>query len=372
MKKKVLIALALCMALGSGCGKEEVEEEKALRSVEITTVGEADISSEFAYTGKAAASRQVAIAPTVPGKVTDFNYDVGDEVTQGAVLFTVDTIDLQNNMRALEASYKAAKLGCDNAKTTYENNKLLYDEGIIAKTEYDQIKYAYEAAAAQLESIQVQMDTLQKSINDCAVTSPLTGVIATRSIERGGYASAAAAAYTVMDLSTIKVEVGVSEQVLNTIELGDEVSVLMSAVSADPLIGKVSTVAPAAGQTGMYTVKVELDNADGLIKSGMLAEVNFTAESAEDAIVLPRNAVITKDDETYVYVVEKGVAKKVIVELGIESGDTVEITTGLEKGDDVVTKGQTYISDGEEVNVINAEAEETAAAKETEKEEKGE
>lgn len=371
MKKKVLIALALCMALGSGCGKEEVVEEKVLRSVEITTVGEADISSEFAYTGKAAASRQVAIAPTVPGKVTDFNYDVGDEVTQGAVLFTVDTIDLQNNMRALEASYKAAKLGCDNAKTTYENNKLLYDEEIISKTEYDQIKYAYEAAAAQLESIQVQMDTLQKSINDCAVTSPLTGVIATRSIERGGYASAAAAAYTVMDLSTIKVEVGVSEQVLNTIELGDEVSVLMSAVSADPLIGKVSTVAPAAGQTGMYTVKVELDNTDGLIKSGMMAEVSFTAESSDDTIVLPRNSVIEKEGETYVYVLENGTAKKVIVELGIEAEDSIEITSGLKKGDQVVTKGQTYISDGEEVNVVSIDGE-SVKAEETESEEKGE
>lgn len=374
MKKNVLIALALCMALGTACGKEEVVEEKTLRSVEITTVGESEIASEFAYTGKAAPSKEVAVVPTVPGKVTDFNYDVGDKVSQGAVLFTVDTIDLQNNMRSLEASYKAAKLGRDNAKTTYDNNKLLYDEEIISKSEYDQIKYAYESAQAQLESIQVQMDTLQKNISDCSVTSPMTGVIATRSVERGGYASAASPAYTVMDLSTIKVEVGVSEQVLNTIKIGDEVSVLMTAVSETPLKGTVATISPAAGQTGMYTIKVELNNKDGKIKSGMMAEVNFTMESAEDTIVLPRNAVIEKDNETYVYVVENGVAKKVNVELGIEAEDTIEITKGLVKGDDVVTKGQTYISDGEEVNVTNAETSKTTDAdkKATKTEEKGE
>ena len=356
MKKKLLIALAMCMALGTACGKEAVEEEKTARSVEVMAVGKSEIASQFAYTGKAAASRQVSIVPTVPGKVTDFSYDVGDEVGQGAVLFTVDTIDLNNSLRAAEASYNVAKLARDNAKNTYENNKLLYQEEIISKAEFDGIKYQYEAAEASLASVQVQLDTLKKNISDCAVTSPLTGVVTQRNVEIGGFASSASPAYVVMDLSTIKVEVGVSEQVLNTINIGDKVDVTMTAVSDLPLEGTVSTVSPAAGQTGMYTVKIELPNADGIIKAGMMAEVNFTAERAEDTIVLPRNAVITKEDETYVYIVKDGVAKKIMVELGIEAADTIEITKGLKDGDDVVTKGQTYISDGEEVNVVNAEA----------------
>ena len=110
MKKRILIALALCMALGTACGKKEVEEEKTLRSVEVTTVGKGDIASEFSYTGKAAPAKEVSVVPTVPGKVLSFNYDVGDKVGQGAVLFTVDSTDLQNNMRSLQASYNAAKL----------------------------------------------------------------------------------------------------------------------------------------------------------------------------------------------------------------------------------------------------------------------
>lgn len=140
MKKRILIALALCMALGTACGKKEVEEEKTLRSVEVTTVGKGDIASEFSYTGKAAPAKEVSVVPTVPGKVLSFNYDVGDKVGQGAVLFTVDSTDLQNNMRSLQASYNAAKLGRDNAKSTYDSNKLLYDEEIISKNEFDQIK----------------------------------------------------------------------------------------------------------------------------------------------------------------------------------------------------------------------------------------
>lgn len=370
MKKHMLIAMALCMALGTACGKEEAAEEKTLRSVEISTVGKGDIASEFTYTGKAAPAKEVSVVPTVPGKVLNYHYDVGDKVGQGAVLFTVDSTDLQNNMRSLQASYHAAKLGRDNAKNTYDSNKLLYDEEIISKNEYDQVKYAYEAADAQLASIQVQMDNLKKNISDCTVTSPMTGVIATRGVEKGSFASQAAPAYTVMDLSTIKVEVSVSEQVLNTIQVGDKVFVLMTAASETPLTGTVATIAPAASQTGMYTVKVELNNRDGKIKSGMMAEVSFTMAASDDTVILPRKAVIEKENETYVYVVKNGKAKKVNVELGIEAEDTIEIKSGLQKGDDVVTKGQTYLSDGEEVNVVNADTK--TATKKNKTEEKGE
>lgn len=357
MKKKLSIVLALCMLLTAACGKEEVQEEKTLRSVETTVVGQGDIASQFAYTGKAAPSKEVAVVPTVPGKVMSYGYDVGDKVGQGAVLFTVDATDLQNNMRSLEANYNAAKIGRDNAKSTYENNKLLYDEEIISKQEFDQMKYAYDSAEAQLTSIQVQMDNLKKNIGDCTVTAPISGVIATRGVERGGFASQASPAYTIMDLSTVKVEVGVSEQVLNTIKIGDPVSVRMTAISETPLTGTVTTISPSSGQTGTYIVKVEMKNGDGKIKAGMMAEVSFTMESAQDTIILPRSAVIEKDEETYVYVIENDTAKKVPVELGIEAEESVEIKSGLKNGDAVVIKGQTYISDGEAVHVSNAPAE---------------
>ena len=151
---------------------------------------------------------------------------------------------------------------------------------------------------------------------------------------------------------------------VNNIAVGDEVAVLMTAVSAEPLTGIVATVAPTVGQTGTYAVTVELDNAEGIIKAGMMAEVSFTAEKAEDTIVLPRNAVIEKDDQTYVYIVKDGTAKKVIVETGIDTGESIEIRKGLKDGDAVVTKGQTYISDGEAVNVTNAEVSAEASTEE--------
>ena len=156
-----------------------------------------------------------------------------------------------------------------------------------------------------------------------------------------------------MDVSVVKVEVGVSEQMVNQIQVGEKVDVALTAVSPEPLQGIVSSISPTATQAGTYTVKVTLNNNRKLIKVGMLAEVKFVTEMSANTIVLPRDAVLTKEDETYVYIVENNVTKKIPVVTGIESGERIEVKEGLTADMQVVTKGQTYITDGEEVRVSN-------------------
>ena len=356
MKKTASLLALACVIAMTGCTpKEEVTEETTARTVQTAAVTTGDISSDFSFSGKVAASREVSVVPTIAGKVTGFGYEVGNSVGAGAVLFTVDSTDLQNNLRSVEANYDATKLQVDNAKTTLESNQILYDEGIISKSDYDKLKLAYDTAQANLTSIQIQKENLEKNIADCSVTAPISGVISARNVEIGSFASQSQPAYTILDVSSVKVEVGVSEQMVNEIAIGDTVNVLLTAVSPDPLQDKVSTISPSASQAGTYTVKITLDNSRGLLKPGMLAEVSFITDSSSNTMILPRDAVITKDGEVYVYVVENNIVKKVPVETGIESGENIEIISGLTPDMQVVVKGQTYITDGEEVNVSNPE-----------------
>lgn len=356
MKKRSGLLALICVIAMTGCApEEEVVEEKSARSVETMTVSTGSISSDFSFSGTVAPSREVSVVPTVAGKVTGLGYEVGDSVGEGAVLFTVDSVDLENQLRSIEANYNVTKLQADNAKTTLESNQILYEEGVISKSEYDQLKLAYDTAEANLTAIEIQKENLEKNIADCSVTVPISGVISARNIEIGSFASQSSPAYTIIDLSSVKVEVGVSEQMVNQISVGDTVDVNLTAVSPEPLQGTVSTISPAATQTGTYTIKITMDNSRGLLKPGMLAEVTFVTAASDDTMLLPRDAVIDKDGETYVYIVENSTAKKVLVEIGIESGETVEITDGLTTDMQVVTKGQTYISDGEQVEVVRSE-----------------
>ena len=90
----------------------------------------------------------------------------------------------------------------------------------------------------------------------------------------------------------------------------------------------------------------------------MFGEVSFVNSRSENTFVLSRDAVMTDDEGAYVYIVEDNKAKKVVVETGIDNGQQIEITSGIEDGMNVVIKGQTYLTDGADVEVVSSEKEE--------------
>mgnify|MGYP002510512016 FL=1 len=423
MKKNytaILIALTLAMSMiGCKAKTEEIleEPEETARAVEVVTLSSESIASEYTYSGKVAPNEEANVLSTVGGKVAQANYDIGQNVSKGAVMFRMDTADVENQINVLRASLTAveagitsaktnlelvngatmqsqienaktalenAKLNFDNVKTTYENNKVLFEAGILSQTEMNQIQLsydsaevayhqaeqnydlvanqmpaenqrkaedAYNSAVAQKASIEAQIKSAQKTISDATVTAPISGVITTKNIVAGTVLSQASPAYIITDMSKVKIDVAVTQQVINTLSVGQQVDVVLSAISQEPFQATITTINPVANAQGTYDVQVELNNPDGVLKVGMLGEVSFTKESAENTIVLPRSCVIEKDNEIYVYIEENGKAKKVLVTTGIDTGENIQITSGLEEGMNVVTKGQTYLSDGDTVQI---------------------
>ena len=423
MKKNytaILIALTLAMSMiGCKAKTEEIleEPEETARAVEVITLSSESIASEYTYSGKVAPNEEANVLSTVGGKVAQANYDIGQNVSKGAVMFRMDTADVENQINVLRASLTAveagitsaktnlelvngatmqsqienaktalenAKLNFDNVKTNYENNKVLFEAGILSQTEMNQIQLsydsaevayhqaeqnydlvanqmpaenqrkaedAYNSAVAQKASIEAQIKSAQKTISDATVTAPISGVITTKNIVAGTVLSQASPAYIITDMSKVKIDVAVTQQVINTLSVGQQVDVVLSAISQEPFQATITTINPVANAQGTYDVQVELNNPDGVLKVGMLGEVSFTKEKAENTIVLPRSCVIEKDNEIYVYIEENGKAKKVLVTTGIDTGENIQITSGLEEGMNVVTKGQTYLSDGDTVQI---------------------
>ena len=423
MKKNytaLLLALTLTMSI-MGCGKKTVPEmpepEQTARAIEVMTLSNTSIAREYTYSGKVAPNQEANVLSTVGGKVSQANYDIGQNVSKGAVMFRMDTADVENQINVLRASLTAveagitsaktnlelvngatmqsqiesaktalenAKLNLDNVTTNYENNKVLFEAGILSETEMNQIQLsydsaevaynqaeqnydlvanqmpaenqrkaedAYNSAVAQKASIEAQIKSAQKTISDATVTAPISGVITTKNIVSGTVLSQASPAYVITDMSKVKIDVAVTQQVINTLSVGQQVDVVLSAISQEPFKATITTINPVANVQGTYDVQVELNNSDGVLKVGMLAEVSFTKESAENTIVLPRSCVIEKDNEIYVYIEENGKAKKVLVTTGIDTGENIQITSGLEEGMNVVTRGQTYLNDGDAVQI---------------------
>ena len=416
---KILFACCVLAALCvlGGCSQSTSEDtpasvqsgQETATAVQVQTVQLGDISTTYTYSGTVRPNQEVSVFSTLQGTVDAVYFDVGDEVTAGDVLFQMDTEALEDNLAVLQAQLAAADAGVssaetavelvdgasmqsqilsaqaaaqqaaltlENTRTTYENNKQLYEAGILSKTEMDQTEMGLRqaeiandqaqqalaliteqlpeesrrqandglrAAQAQKEAVEAQIASAQKSLDDAAVTSPISGVVSSCTVTENTLMSTALGApFTIIDTSTVKLSVGVSEQLINRLHVGDPVQV---------------TVSPAAGQTGTYAIEVELDNPDGLLKSGMFAEVVFTGDRSENTVILPRSAVLSDTQGDYVFVENSGTVRRADVETGIDNGNEIEITSGLSEGDRVVVKGQEYLSDGTSVTVQEPEEE---------------
>lgn len=436
MKRKLVptavIAVAIAALMLSGCGQSDGGASSAssqegqnqqVTYVEVMNTSENTIKNEYLYSGTIQPIEEVTVAGTIQGKVASVNYDVGDYVNAGDTLYTMDTSDILNNKRVAEANLasaeasiqsaqtnldlvngatmqsqiEAAKSALDNAqvayntaKTNYDNNKVLFENGIISQTEmnqysdalsnaeiaYNQAKQTYDltlqmpeenkrkaedslnSALAARESVVAQINSYNKSLSDAVVTSPISGYVTECNVEAGTVLSASTP-FKIVDTSKVTMDVSVSEELINSLKVGDTVSVSVPAVSASSKTGTISIINPAANSGGTYDVRIEMDNADGTLKSGMFGEVNFVKDQSDNNIVLPVNSVITRNGETYVFVYENGVAVKTNVETGINNGNEIEITSGLEPNMEVVVKGQTYIDDGTPIAI---ESQETPAS----------
>ncbi|WP_058484879.1 efflux RND transporter periplasmic adaptor subunit [Defluviitalea phaphyphila] len=425
MKLKNLVLIIIILGLSVvGCSQvneestNQVEEEK-VTYVKVESVSKGEISNTLIYGGKINPKQQISVTPKIVGKVKEVNFDVGDSVKEGDILFTLDERDIQNtinNLEAqlksaeasvnmsklnlesakgsqqeqqknqLEASLKMAEIQLNDAKKAYEDTKVLYDIGSASKQQLDQLETAYKTAMINYESakeaydlfinnlseenvelaqnqlsqalatkeaLEIQLANAYDSLNDTSVKSPIDGIVSSRMIDPGEMVSAAIAPFTIVQMDTVFVDVNVSEQIINKIKTGQDVDIYVKSAFDEPFKGIIKTISPVANENTLtYPVKIEIDNKDSILKPGMFAEVEFSIDTVDNTIIVPREAVLTEGDIDYVYVIDGDKAKKVEVELGLDNGEKVEVVTGLKEGDQIVVRGQNYLEDGGKVEIV--------------------
>lgn len=306
-------------------------------------------------------------------------------------------IQLETNDMAMQN----AQISYDLALNSYENTSILYAAGAVARVQYDQAQTAYEQAVIALEQarigreqilagmeqanrsrdiltgqisqenqdaaalgvsnaesaanvIAVQIQNASSQLSDLNVTSPISGVVNARNARVNEFATMQVPSFVVIDVSSLNVEVRVSEAIINQISPGDVVDVVVRSLGDEVLPGTVATVSPGVDQTNTFGVTIEIQNPDEKLRPGMFAEVRFVREGVQGALAVPVDAVQRNlQGQDYLFVVREGdIAQQVYVTTGISDGRNIEIISGISDGEVIVVRGQTEIADGQAVNVI--------------------
>lgn len=386
MKKRILAALlAASMALCAGCGSQsddtaEDDQTPSGTAVEVTEVTQGAMSTEYSVNGNVAADNEVQVFTMLAGQVLTLSVSEGDKVSKGQTLLSVDTSTVTSTMSSLRESYNATKTATDKAienaqisvqqaQLAVENTEALLEAGAAAEQDLTKAKQGLEQAqagvaqaraqqAASLAQIQASMDQINKQASLGTVTAPCAGTVTTVNVVQGGMASSAQPAVVIAEDSRVKIKASVSEDVFAGLHVGDSAGVQISVLSDEVKTAKILSLPAAANQqTNLYDVSVSVpDGSDPAI--GSFATVIFYTDRRENTLSVPTECVLTgNDNERYLFTVDEGgtTAKRVTVETGLVGKTQTEITSGLTAGDRVVTKGQSYLSDGSAVRVVTSD-----------------
>lgn len=385
MKKRILAALlAASMALCAGCGSQtsdDGEEQTAAgTAVEVAEVTKGAMSTEYSVNGKVVADNEVQVFPMLAGQVLTLSVSEGDKVAKGQTLLNVDTSSVTSTMSSLRESYNAtktatekaienARIGVEQAQLAVENTEALLEAGAAAEQDLTKAKQGLAQAqagvqqaraqqAASLAQIQASMDQINKQASYGTVTAPCAGTVTAVNVVQGGMASSAQPAVVIAEDSRVKINASVSEDVFAGLHTGDSAGVQISVLSDEVKSAKIVSLPAAANQqTNLYDVSVSVPSGTEPA-IGAFATVIFYTDRRENTLSVPTECVLTgNDNERYLFTVDESgtTAARVTVETGLVGKTNTEITSGLNEGDRVVVKGQSYLSDGSAVRVVTSD-----------------
>lgn len=395
-KKRILAAgLAAALALSlSACGGSDASEEETVSpgvAVQVREIGADTIYTENTVSGQLMAEDQSTIMVAASAKCTAVYAEAGDEVQAGDMLCTLDLASTLASHNAASINYRSSAQSYNDQAAVFakqialaEKNvrdlKELFEIGAASQLEIDQAELQLQTAIAQRNSTLSQLEAgMQSALSNVEqldtvlenvdargnVIAPTSGTLVTMNAVEGSFISNTAPVAVIDGAEQMKAVVQVSEALVPKLSAGDTADVTVTAAEKT-FQATIRSVERAANmQTRLYTVTLSLpSDTDGLL-AGMFADVTFHTDVSENTIVVPTEAVLTRGETQYVFVVENGAAKYVEVSTGLTGNGVTEILTGLSAGQQLVTVGQAYLNDGDPVRVVSGgDAEPSADAPE--------
>lgn len=394
-----IICIVLLVILGYFVFFDKGEEKKSMRQgaplVQVFQAERGDMMRHIVLSGQTVADANIVLAPKYAGRVTAVNVELGDFVHAGDVLLVQDTGDLdiailQNEAAAsasgadalteeagFYANYTKAKAALDIQQARFERQQYLFSIGAISQDGLDSAEEAYLATKAAFEALENQgrgglpasvlskqytaeknrqaTEALRKQRSDMVLTAPRDGIIGYRNVEVGSYLTAGSKVLTLVDNSHIYVDCPLSENDAAVLDNGMMVKVFIDAMGRE-YTGQIIYVSPSMEEGKTYTARISLDNTDNKIKAGLFARSSIDILQREDTIAIPKDAVMTKNGRTYVFVLDQDdkVAMRDVT-IGLLNDTDEEILSGVNHGDRVVLTNQDRLQDGSSVKVAGDE-----------------
>ena len=320
--------------------------------VETMVVSRQDIVPSLAFSANLEPLWLADISPKVSGRLERLYVDEGDVVAEGEILAQMDSAEVASQVHQAEGSLYAARANHENAAIEYERNAKLYEQGAISQRSRDNSRFQRDNTAGSVSSAQGGLNVLYDRLSSTTIRSPRSGVVTRRYLQEGYYVNSGTPIVSVADVSELLAIADVGEGYIAEVYQGANVSVRVTAYGERVFTGKVTRVSPMA-QLPARTFKVEITvpNIENQLRAGMFASLSIEGKTRKDALVIPQSALVMREDQKTVYVVdENNVIQQKLLDIGSINDGWVEVLSGLAEGERIVVAGQNRLRQGSRVS----------------------
>ena len=404
MKRVVFVILATIMTIGCSRKAEPEQPATILSGLKIETLQTSLVDDYYESVGTVQAKNRSVVAAKVMGNIVALHVREGDTVRAGQTLIEIDNRDagiqlqktqagmrevqdsaeeVERSIRAAESTRAAAQANESLAKSTLQRYQTLFERHSVSPQEFDEVRARYEVAKAESEradrllqataarqnQVKARIDQAKADVANARVNvsysrivAPIDGVVVARQADVGYMATPGMPLLTIENSSRYQLQASVEESRLGAIRLKDQVNVLLEALASTELKGTVEEIVPATDPaTRSYIVKIGLpDTGDLHLRSGLYGKARFVVGQRK-ILSVPQKAVTKQGQLVGVFVVDQsGVARLRLVKTGKIIGDRVELLSGLNEGEEIVSEVITPLQDGTRVRETPKDAQRIA------------
>ncbi len=335
------ILLLMLAAMVHGCGPRGQEQDAREEiSVQVTRPVQTEVEDVLQFIGELRADKEARLDFNYSGRIAAFNYQVGERVRKGAVMARLQQEEIRAQLEQAEAADQKAQADLDRIER-------LHTQEIVSDDRLESARVAAKVARAGYVMA-------QEALKNSTVIAPFSGSVAEKNGEVGEYFNAmmgGPAVYRLVKIDTVKAIIGIPESEVPRVTVGQEARINVETYSDRIFRGTVTRVGLDIDRHSR-TLEVEISaaNSEGLLKPGMLTDIDLVVDRRQAVLTVPQKAVIRDMGLEYVFVVKDSQAVKREVISGTVQDGHIEIREGLTVQDRVIVEGQFGLKEGERVS----------------------